>query len=94
MARGDFALWLALDASNVGVVECRCGSGIGDVNSRTDGSSQSVVAEAVLPNAVLNADDPLVPQWQKREKSQVAYFTMNLENQRANHTAGRFGGGV
>jgi len=55
---------------------------------------KSVVAEAVLLNgyAVLNADDPL-PQWQKRVKSQVAYFTMNL-NQLCETTTSRavFGG--
>ncbi len=83
---------LAFDASNVGVVLNVAADhlGIGDINTVEQMAHlKSVVAEAVLPNgyAVLNADDPLVAAMAKRVKSQVAYFTMNPENQLVrNHT--------
>lgn len=77
---------LAFDASNVGVVLNVAADHleIGDINTIEQMAHlKSVVAEAVLPNgyAVLNADDPLVAAMGKRVKSQVAYFTMNPENQ-------------
>jgi len=76
---------LAFDASNVGVVLNVAADhlGIGDIETIEQMAKvKSVVAEAVLPNgyAVLNADDPLVAAMAKRVKSQIAYFTMNLEN--------------
>ena len=83
---------LAFDASNVGVVLNVAADhlGIGDINNVEQMAHvKSVVAEAVLPNgyAVLNADDPLVAAMAKRVKSQVAYFTMNPENELVrNHT--------
>jgi len=82
-ARAAFWSGLAFDASNVGVVlNVAADHGVAILTHRTDGSSQGVVAEAVLPNgyAVLNADDPLVAAMQVRVKSQLAYFTMNPEN--------------
>jgi cyanophycin synthetase len=44
---------------------------------------KSVVAEAVIPNgyAVLNADDPLVASMANRTSAQVAYFSMDPENE-------------
>ncbi len=77
---------LAFDASNVGVVLNVAADhlGIGDIETIEQMAKvKSVVAEAVLPNgyAVLNADDPLVAAIAQRVKCQVAYFTMNPENQ-------------
>lgn len=77
---------LAFDASNVGVVLNVAADhlGIGDIETIEQMAKvKSVVAEAVLPNgyAVLNADDPLVAAMAGRVKSQVAYFTMNPENE-------------
>ncbi len=77
---------LAFDASNVGVVLNIAADhlGIGDIETIEQMAKvKSVVAEAVLPNgyAVLNADDPLVAAIAQRLKCQVAYFTMNPENQ-------------
>jgi cyanophycin synthetase len=83
---------LAFDASNVGVVLNVAADhlGIGDIDTVEQMAHlKSVVAEAVLPNgyAILNADDPLVAAMRERVKSQVAYFTMNPENQLVrNHT--------
>ncbi|MBW4638812.1 MAG: cyanophycin synthetase [Gloeocapsa sp. UFS-A4-WI-NPMV-4B04] len=77
---------LAFDASNVGVVLNVAADhlGLGDIETIEQMARvKSVVAEAVLPNgyAVLNADDPLVAAMAKQVNSQVAYFTMNPENQ-------------
>ncbi len=77
---------LAFDASNVGVVLNVAADhlGLGDIETIEQMAKvKSVVAEAVLPNgyAVLNADDPLVAAMAERVKSQVAYFTMNPENE-------------
>ena len=77
---------LAFDASNVGVVLNVAADhlGIGDIDTVEQMAHlKSVVAEAVQPNgyAVLNADDPLVAAMRKRVKSQVAFFSMNPENQ-------------
>ncbi|PPS41196.1 cyanophycin synthetase [Chroococcidiopsis sp. TS-821] len=77
---------LAFDASNVGVVLNVAADhlGIGDIDTIDQMAHlKSVVAEAVLPNgyAVLNADDPRVAAMRDRVKSQVAFFTMNPENE-------------
>ncbi len=77
---------LAFDTSNVGVVLNVAADhlGIGDIDTVEQMADlKSVVAEAVQPNgyAVLNADDPLVAAMRKRVKSQVAFFSMNPENQ-------------
>jgi len=83
---------LGFDASDVGVVLNVAADhlGIGDINTLNQlAHLKSVVAETVMPSgyAVLNADDPLVTEMAKRVSSQVAYFTMNPENQRVrNHT--------
>ena len=76
---------LAFDASNVAVVLNVAADhlGLGDIETIEQMAKvKSVVAEAVLPNgySVLNADDPLVAAMAKQVKSQVAYFTMNSEN--------------
>ncbi|TAG71434.1 MAG: cyanophycin synthetase [Oscillatoriales cyanobacterium] len=50
----------------------------------------SVLVESVMPKgyAVLNADDPLVSQMAQRVKAQIAYFSMNPDNELvAKHTA-------
>lgn len=77
---------LAFDASNVAVVLNVAADhlGLGDIETIEQMAKvKSVVAEAVLPNgySVLNADDPLVAAMAKQVKSQVAYFTMNPENE-------------
>lgn len=77
---------LAFDASNVGVILNIAADhlGIGDIDTIEQMAHlKSVVAEAVLPDgyAVLNADDHRVAAMAKRVKSQVAYFTMNPENE-------------
>jgi len=77
---------LAFDASNVGVVLNVAADhlGIGDIDTIDQMAHlKSVVAEAVLPNgyAVLNADDSRVAAMRDRVKSQVAFFTMNPENE-------------
>lgn len=77
---------LAFDASNVGVVLNVAADhlGIGDIDTIDQMAHlKSVVAEAVLPNgyAVLNADDSRVAAMRDRVKSQVAFFTMNFDNE-------------
>lgn len=77
---------LAFDASDVGVVLNVAADhlGIGDIETVDQlAHLKSVVAETVMPKgyAVLNADDPLVVAMTKRVKSQLAYFTMNPENE-------------
>lgn len=77
---------LGFDASDVGVVLNVAADhlGLGDIDTIEQLSNlKSVVAEAVLPKgyAVLNADDPLVAAMAKRTKAQVAYFSMNGENE-------------
>ena len=76
---------LGFAASDVGVVLNVAADhlGIGDIETVEQlANLKSVVAEAVLPKgyAVLNADDPLVAAMAKRTKAQVAYFTMNPDN--------------
>ena len=77
---------LGFDASDVGVVLNVAADhlGIGDINTVDQlAHLKSVVAETVLPKGyvVLNADDHRVAAMATRVKSQVAYFTMNLENE-------------
>ena len=83
---------LGFSASDIGVVLNVAADhlGIGDIETVEQlAHLKSVVAETVTPKgyAVLNADDPLVVAMAKRVKSQVAYFTMNPENELVqNHT--------
>ena len=77
---------LAFTTCDVGVVLNVAADhlGIGDIETIHDMAHlKSVVAEAVAPEgyAVLNADDPLVAAMARRVKGQVAYFTMNPENE-------------
>lgn len=77
---------LGFDASDVGVVLNVAADhlGIGDIDTLDQlANLKCVVAEAVLPKgyAVLNADDPLVVSMAKRTKAQIAYFSMNPENE-------------
>jgi cyanophycin synthetase len=58
--------------------------GIGDIDTVEDlAHLKSVVAETARPNgyAILNADDPLVAAMAERVKAQVAYFSMNPQNE-------------
>ncbi|NJK37864.1 MAG: cyanophycin synthetase [Oscillatoriales cyanobacterium RM2_1_1] len=58
--------------------------GLGDIDTIEQMAKvKSVVAETVMPKgyAVLNADDPLVAPMAERVKAQVAYFSMNPENE-------------
>lgn len=65
--------------------------GIGDIDTIEDlADLKAVVAETVHPKgyAVLNADDPLVTRMADRVQAQIAYFTMNPDNERVKaHTA-------
>lgn len=77
---------LGFDASDIGLVLNVAADhlGIGDIDTIDQlANLKSVVAEAVLPKgyAVLNADDPLVAAMAKRTKAQVAYFSMNADNE-------------
>jgi cyanophycin synthetase len=57
--------------------------GIGDIDTVEDlAHLKSVLAESARPDgyAVLNADDPLVAAMTRRVKAQVAYFSMNPDN--------------
>ncbi|AFZ13139.1 cyanophycin synthetase [Crinalium epipsammum PCC 9333] len=58
--------------------------GIGDIDTTEQlAHLKSVVAETVMPSgyAILNADDPLVSAMAKRVKANIAYFSMNPENE-------------
>jgi cyanophycin synthetase len=77
---------LAFDRSNVGVVLNVAADhlGIGDIDTIEQlAHLKSVVAETVMPSgyAVINADDPLVSAMAKRVKANIAYFSMNPENE-------------
>lgn len=65
--------------------------GIGDIDTVEQlAKLKSVLVESVMPKgyAVLNADDPLVAQMAPRVKAQIAYFSMNPENELiVKHTA-------
>lgn len=76
---------LAFNSSNIGIVLNVAADhlGIGDIDSIEQlANLKSVVAETVMPSgyAILNADDPLVVAMAKRVKAEVAYFSMNPEN--------------
>lgn len=58
--------------------------GLGDIDTVEQlAKVKSVVAESVMPKgyAVLNADDPLVAEMAERVKGQIAYFSMNPDNE-------------
>lgn len=84
---------LAFDNCDVGVVLNVSADhlGLGDIDTIEQMAHvKSVVVETVNRKgyAVLNADDPLVAAMAERVKSQVAYFTMNPENELVkNHTS-------
>lgn len=77
---------LAFNACDVGVVLNVAADhlGLGDINSIEEMARvKSVVAESALPKGyvVLNADDPLVSAMASRVTAQIAYFSMNPENE-------------
>jgi cyanophycin synthetase len=77
---------LAFSACDVGVVLNVAADhlGLGDINTIDDMARvKSVVAEAALPNgyAVLNADDPLVAEMADYATAQIAYFSMQPDNE-------------
>lgn len=77
---------LAFNACDVGVVLNVAADhlGLGDINSIEEMARvKSVVAESALPKGyvVLNADDPLVSAMASRATAQIAYFSMNPENE-------------
>ncbi|MBD1825250.1 cyanophycin synthetase [Cyanobacteria bacterium FACHB-DQ100] len=77
---------LAFNACDVGVVLNVAADhlGLGDINSIEEMARvKSVVAEAALPKGyvVLNADDPLVAAMASRVTAQIAYFSMNPQNE-------------
>ncbi len=85
---------LAFDKCDIGVVLNVSADhlGIGDINTIEQMAKvKSIVAEVVSPKgyAILNADDPLVRAMAEKVKGQVAYFSMNSENELIkNHTSG------
>ncbi|MEM8542820.1 MAG: cyanophycin synthetase [Cyanobacteria bacterium P01_H01_bin.119] len=77
---------LAFDSCDVGVVLNVAADhlGLGDIDTVEEMAKvKSVVAETASPNgyAVLNADDPLVADMANRVRAQVAYFSMNPDNE-------------
>lgn len=77
---------LAFNACDVGVVLNVAADhlGLGDINTIDEMARvKSVVAESALPKGyvVLNADDPLVSGMASRVSAQIAYFSMNAENE-------------
>ncbi|HEY9844789.1 MAG TPA: cyanophycin synthetase, partial [Candidatus Caenarcaniphilales bacterium] len=77
---------LGFDACDVGIVLNVEADhlGIGDIETVEDlADLKSVVVESVPLDgyAILNADDPLVSRMAKQLSAQVAYFTMNPENE-------------
>ncbi|HEY9651847.1 MAG TPA: cyanophycin synthetase, partial [Coleofasciculaceae cyanobacterium] len=77
---------LAFDKCDVGVILNVSADhlGIGDIDTIEQMSNlKCVVAESVSRNgyAILNADDPLAAGMAQRVKSQVAYFSMNPDNE-------------
>jgi len=77
---------LAFDRCDVGVVLNVSADhlGIGDIDTIEQMATlKSVLAESVDPKgyAILNAEDPLVVKMAKRVKSQIAYFSMDPENE-------------
>lgn len=89
---------LAFDACEVGVVLNVSADhlGLGDIDTiEAMAKVKAVVAETVIPSGygILNADDPLVAQMGDRIKAQVAYFSMNPDNEllRSHTRAGGLG---
>ncbi len=84
---------LGFDTCDVGIVLNVSADhlGLGDIDTVEQlAKVKSVVAESVIPKGyvVLNADDPLVAEMAERTKAQVAYFSMNPENETVlKHTA-------
>ncbi len=77
---------LGFDCCDVGVVLNVAADhlGLGDIETIEQMANvKSVVAESAMSNGyvVLNADDPLVAAMAKKVKAQVAYFSMNPDNQ-------------
>jgi cyanophycin synthetase len=77
---------LGFDQCDVGIVLNVAADhlGIGDIDTVEDlAHLKSVVVETARPNgyAILNADDPLVAAMSARVKAQVAYFSMNSNNE-------------
>jgi cyanophycin synthetase len=77
---------LAFDACDIGVVLNVAADhlGLGDIDTIGQMARlKSVVAETAMPNgyAVLNADDPLVAEMAERVQAQVAYFSLNPDNE-------------
>ncbi len=77
---------LAFNQCDVGVVLNVAADhlGLGDINSiEAMAKVKGVIAETTMPNGyvVLNADDPLVSAMAERTSAQVAYFSMNPENE-------------
>ena len=77
---------LAFESCEVGVVLNVSADhlGLGDINTiEAMANVKAVVAETVSPSgyAILNADDPLVAEMADRIDAQVAYFSMNPENE-------------
>ncbi|MCT7974720.1 cyanophycin synthetase [Laspinema olomoucense] len=77
---------LAFDRCDVGVVLNVSADhlGIGDIDTIEQMATlKSVLAESVDAKgyAILNAEDPLVVKMAKRVKSQIAYFSMDPENE-------------
>ncbi|MCT7976750.1 cyanophycin synthetase [Laspinema olomoucense] len=77
---------LAFDRCDVGVVLNVSADhlGIGDIDTIEQMATlKSVLAESVDTKgyAILNAEDPLVVKMAKRVKSQIAYFSMDPENE-------------
>lgn len=77
---------LGFDTCDIGVVLNVAADhlGLGDIDTIEQMAKvKSVVAEAVMPRgyAILNADDPLVAGMSERVKAQVAYFSMNPDNE-------------
>lgn len=77
---------LAFNACDVGVVLNVAADhlGLGDINTIEEMARvKSVVAESALPKGyvVLNADDPLVSAMASRATAQIAYFSMNPDNE-------------
>ena len=84
---------LGFDQCDVGIVLNVAADhlGIGDIDTVEQlATLKSVLVESVMPKgyAVLNADDPLVARMAQSVKAQIAYFSMNPDNELvARHTA-------
>ncbi|MBD3881315.1 cyanophycin synthetase [Phormidium tenue FACHB-886] len=77
---------LGFDQCDVGIVLNVAADhlGIGDIDTVEElAHLKSVVVESARPNgyAILNADDPLVTAMASRIKAQIAYFSMNPDNE-------------